>query len=67
MTMRETMAERWKTAVFLDLPELSWLVNAAVAAGAGSRRADPDLARAARAVGRARDRRLRAVERAGGG
>jgi hypothetical protein len=62
--LRAWLAERRRTAVILNLPELASLTVAALAAGAGLRGADPDLDRAARRVTQARDRRLRAVERA---
>lgn len=64
MTVRAWMAEHRRVSVTLSLPELARLADAAEAAGAGSRHADRDLASAARRVVTARDRRLRAVERA---
>jgi hypothetical protein len=63
-SFRAWLAERRRTAVSLNLPELGRLLDAAIAAGAGSRGADHDLDQAARRVQRARDRRLRALERA---
>lgn len=62
--LRAWLAERRRTAVALNLPELNSLTEAALAAGAGQRRSDHDLDEAARRVRQARDRRLRAVERA---
>lgn len=61
---RAWWAERRRVSVSLNLPELASLTEAAIAAGAGGRRSDHDLDEAARRVARARDRRLRAVERA---
>jgi hypothetical protein len=61
---RAWLAERRRTGVSLNLPELARLYDAAMDAGAGSRGADHDLDQAARRIQRARDRRLRAVERA---
>jgi hypothetical protein len=63
-TLRQWAAEHYRERVALNLPELSALTELAAAAGAGARGADPDLRRAAQRVARARDRRLRAVERA---
>jgi hypothetical protein len=64
MSIRQWIAEHYRERVALNLPELNALTEAAVAAGTGGRRADPDLHRAAQRVAKARDRRLRAVERA---
>jgi hypothetical protein len=65
MSVREAVAERRRVAVRLNLGELEALVQAAQAAGGGSARREPVLHRAGRRVERARDRRRRAVERAG--
>lgn len=62
--LRAWWAERRRTSVSLNLPELASLTEAAIAAGAGQRGSDGDLDSAARRVAQARDRRLRAVERA---
>lgn len=56
-------AESRRTTVTLNLGELEALLQAAVGAGAGTRKASHILTGAARRVERARDRRLRAVER----
>lgn len=67
MTFRETVAERRRVPVRMNLAELNRVLDACLDGGAGSRRAEPDLARAARAIERRRDARLRAVQRAGRG
>ena len=64
MGARAWIAEHWRTSVPLNLPELSALAIAAEGAGAGERHADPALDHAARRVIRARDKRVRAVQRA---
>lgn len=58
--LRAWLAENRRVTVSLNLPELARLADAAEAAGDGSR----DLDSAARRVRQARDKRLRAVERA---
>jgi len=59
-----SLAERKRAGVRLNLAELNRLLDAALDAGAGQRGADPDLHRAAARIRAARNRRLRAVERA---
>jgi hypothetical protein len=63
--MRQAAAERAKTPVWLDLGQLNALLDAGVEAGGDDKREQP-LHGACRKIGRARDRRLRAVERAAG-
>jgi hypothetical protein len=62
--MRAYVAERYRIQVGLNLGDLNAILNALLDAGAGDRRSD--LRPLAVRIGRARDRRLRAVERAGG-
>lgn len=62
MTARQEMAARWPATVTLNYYQLS-AVLAAVNAGRGR---DRDLQAALRKLGRAAERRRRAVERAGG-
>lgn len=61
---RAGMAERRRTPVGLNLGDLNAILNALLDAGAGNRRSD--MRSLAVRIGRARDRRLRAVERAAG-
>lgn len=61
--LRVWLAEHWRTSVPLNLGELERLVDA-LADVAESRRRDPEARPLLRKIGRARDRRLRAVERA---
>jgi hypothetical protein len=65
VSIRETMAGRRRVPVRMHLGELNAVLNACLDAGAGGRHAVSDLTRAARAVEKVRDRRRRAVERAG--
>jgi hypothetical protein len=65
-TVPAEVAMRRRTIVWLNLGELERLLGAALDAGAANRHAPIDLARATRRVERARNRRLRAVRRAGG-
>lgn len=60
--VRAAMAERQRALVGLNLGDLNAILNALLDAGAGDRRSD-NRSLAVR-IGRARDRRLRAVERA---
>lgn len=68
--LRTWLAEHRRTGVRLSLPELTTVLMACEAAEPGSgwlfRRQDPDLASARRRLGRARERRVKAVERAAG-
>jgi hypothetical protein len=66
-TASRAVAERVPTAVWLNLGDLEQLL-AALAGAAGSsrrRRPDPDIRALARKIEHARNRRLRAVQRAG--
>ena len=65
-SLRAWIAEHWRTSVMLNLAELNLLLDAAIDAGAGTRKSARDLDSAARRVEAARDRRLRAVQRAQG-
>jgi len=63
MTAREEMAARWPTSVTLNLYQLSAVLAAVPASGP---KRDKDLRAAMTKLGRAAERRRRAVERAGG-
>jgi hypothetical protein len=64
MKMRAELAARRRAPVRLNLAELNVVFDACRDAGAGDRHAGPALGRAARALERVRDKRLRAVQRA---
>jgi hypothetical protein len=63
--LREALAERHRTLVGLDLGDLETLLDGLARLADESREAARNLRPLARRIGRARDRRLRAVERAG--
>jgi len=63
---REFIAEHRRTPVRLNLGELNVLLEAALENGVPRKREEPDLHAALVRVERARDRRLRAAERAAG-